>query len=327
MIEVAGPASRWVARAGRPADVVWGNHDGIPSYESDTGKILVYALLVANEVAGAHPQNGMASVGRTTMLFPHDYGMVATRTVCAGDHELAALHDDPDAAWVWRPLIYEIGTGLTRRGSQEELLWRWSLHEMDAHRQDVDDQLSSFVLQQMFALRRRYGCFPPMRREPGQGKRLRKNARKRAFREYAAEIERLQQVPARLPFQEADERADAILREHLNPQQLLDLDASGQFYARGTINRLYVIRPGNGAAIVNPRTRHELVSLCLHPEKWMPHADVALAITLAIESGPDGEEEMLAGARPRMNGQGRDSTRFDRAAWDRERALLPAPYA
>ncbi len=325
MIQVDGPPSRWIAKGGRPARVVEETHDGIPSYESDTGKILVYDLLVATQRRGFLPGQDRAIALNELMFTPRGYGMCAALSVLVGDHELCALYDDPDAAWVWRPLLYRLNGGLERFGSQQELEWRWSLQEMTEHRHDVEEGLGRFIAKQVDELRAMYGRVPALERRRTGEKRLRKNARKRIYRAYAAEEARLQREALRLPFMDANDRADAILREHLNPQQLLELDATGAFYVRGTINELYSIRLGNGAAIVNPRTHHLMASLCLHPERWMPHADVALATKLAIESGPEREQEILAGARVRWLGPGRPSFERDRYAWNRERDLLPAP--
>lgn len=325
MIDVAGPPSRWVVRGGRPADVAWDAHKGIPSYESDTGKILVYDFLCAAESRTFSDLGGLGVATSRVMLVPRSYEAVAVRSVLVGDHELAALYDDPDAAWVWRPLIYSLSDGLTRLGSQQELEWRWSLQQMNEARQDMDAELGVFMITQALQTKRLYGRMPPIeRKQPGE-KRLRKNARKRLYRAYVAEVSRLYRCPDRLPFMEANERADAILREHLSPQQVLDLEASNGFYVRGTVNRLYRVELGNGLQIVDPRTRTTSVSLCLHPERWIPHADVALATKLAIESGPDGEKEMLAGARKRIVGMHRRPTREDAHAWQLERDLLPAP--
>lgn len=327
MIQVEGPPERWVVRGGRPADVVMDTHDGIPSYESDTGKIVVYDLLVAAERRAFLDRGDVAVAARKTMLVPRGYSMCAARSVCVGDHELCALHDDPDAAWVWRPLVYEVAGDLRRFGSQQELEWRWALQQMNEARDDVDAAIGVFLLQQALRVKKLYGRMPPLdRKTPGE-KRLRKNARKRLYREYAAEVDRLYRMPERLPFMEANERARAILREHLCPQQQLELEATNAFHVRGTLNPLYRIELGNGAQIVSPRTRQPFASLCLHPERWIPHADVALATKLAIESGRDREEEMLAGARVRWYPGPTPARRLERDAWDRERELLPAPLA
>lgn len=326
MIQVAGPPERWIVHGGRPSEVVRDTHGGIPSYESDTGKILVYDLLVAfDQPVKVLADGGVGVAFTATMLFPIGYAMAAARSVYAGDHELCALHDDPEAAWVWRPLVYRLGQDLTRLGSQQELEWRWMLHEQREAREEIEAATGRFMVAQIQELRRRYGRVPHLdRRRPGEW-RLGKNARKRLHRDYVAEVQRLHADPELLPALEANDRADLILREHLAPQQLLDLDASGGFYSRGTIHRLYRVELGNGAQIVDPETRRPVASMCLHPERWMPHADVALATKLAIESGPEREKEMLAGARTRWYGSVTPPTRGDRAAWERERNLLPSP--
>jgi hypothetical protein len=98
----------------------------------------------------------------------------------------------------------------------------------------------------------------------------------------------------------AGARARAILLEHLSPQQRLDLARRRGFFVRGEINRLYFVEPSNGLQIVDPVTHEATVSLCLHPDEWMPHDDVALATKLALDAGADTEAEMLEAARPRM---------------------------
>lgn len=307
--EVKGPPSRWVVRGGRPAEVIR-FHGGMPSYEHGRDrKLVVFDNLVA---FGGHDDEirvdpaGCAIVGRTNTTFlPVGYDAAAVRSV-AGDHELCALHDDPDAMWEWRPLVYELTKdGMTRFGSQMELTWRWGLAEAIEERESLEDELRELAVAAV--------------RE------------KRPFDEYRADgdaaIAAWERERERrgMRWREAEKKADRLLLEHLAPAQRLDLKAYGWFYARGTINKLYRIQPGNGCAIANPRTREVGVSLCLHPERWMPDGDVALATLLLIQSGPEGEEEMLAGARPRLGPVYSPSTRLERAAWERERELLPAP--
>jgi hypothetical protein len=319
MIEVAGPPERWIVEGGRPSAVCWDDHDGIPSYESDTGKILVFDLLIAAERSAAVEGPGGVALDRSTMLVPRGYGGASARSV-SGDHELAALHDDPDALWVWRPLLYTIGSGLTRLGSQMELEWRWALIESSRLMADRVDAELRFVRGQIDEVVRRYG-------RAVMPSRLRKNAQKRLYRAYCEAMTALDDAMPATPTQEANERARAILREHLAPQQRLEFDATrgAAFYVRGTVNRLYRVELGNGMQIVHPETRQPRVSLCLHPERWIPHADVALAQKLAIESGPDREAELLAGARPRPLAGRTAATVEERYAWDRERDLYPEP--
>lgn len=122
---------------------------------------------------------------------------------------------------------------------------------------------------------------------------------------------------------EAIDRARALLLEHLDWMQALDLKALGHFFAAGEVNKLYKIRPGDGFAIVDPVTREELLSLCLHPETWLPDGDVALATLLLIQQGAAGEEKLLSGARSYLRG-GRTRSRATRGeikAYELERAL------
>lgn len=123
---------------------------------------------------------------------------------------------------------------------------------------------------------------------------------------------------------EANRRASDLLLEHLNPQQRLDFARSERFYVRGEANALYAVRLGDGAAIVDPRTREELVSICYHPEGWMPWEDVALATKLALESGIEGEALVLSTGRTRPIRAPRAASRAEREAWAMERELLRA---
>lgn len=107
----------------------------------------------------------------------------------------------------------------------------------------------------------------------------------------------------------AQKRAEMLLREHLTPQQLLDLEVRGHFFVRGEINKLYAIDPGNGFAICDHLTQEPTVSCCLHPEQWLPHDDVALATKLLLESGKSGEEEALSACRSYpVKGKQREAT-------------------
>lgn len=263
----------------------------------------------------------------TYTVLPFDYATVSFRSAVVGDHELVALHDAEDALWVWRPLIYTLhAAGIVQRhGSQGELEWRWGLAEAKRRTLEIDGDRGDFLVAQIEKVRKQYGCLPIIDRQPGQtGFRLPKNARKRLFREYREFVDGIDR--GEFEFVKAREKAEAILIEHLAPQQRIDYLAWNRFYVRGTINRLYVVRVGDGAAIVSPYNGETWVSMCIHPERWMPHADIALATKLLIESGPDGEEELLAGCRPTVFGQ-RPATREQRYAWDGMRALLPPPLA
>lgn len=103
-----------------------------------------------------------------------------------------------------------------------------------------------------------------------------------------------------MPFaatEDADARAEEVLRECLNPQQRLELASLGKFrVVGGKTENVYEIEPGNGFGIVDAVTGEMCVSYCLHPEEWIPHDDVALATKFALED-PELEVECLENAR------------------------------
>lgn len=96
---------------------------------------------------------------------------------------------------------------------------------------------------------------------------------------------------------EPHDRAVALLRENLTPQQVIDLYCWGMFFVHGEVNKLYGVEPGNGFSICDPTTREKTVTCCFHPDQWIPHEDVALATKLLLEQGASGEEEVLAACR------------------------------
>lgn len=285
------PTARHVSRGGRPAPAT--PHRGMPAYESETGALAVMENLLVFPGSATSPP----------LALPMSYMMVVARTQGNG---LTALHDDPDAVWSWRPIIYSLLIDQTQAlGSQHELEYRKGLADVQAWKADENDALAAFIIEQLRRLEPRYGPDPLVKRLP-------KNARKRLYREYAAWQDA--RDPPDLPYLRANERARAILLEHLSPQQRLDLATGHGFYVRGEMNRLYFVEPGNGFAIVDPVTRETTVSLCLHPEEWMPYDDVALATKLSIDAGRDSEAEMLEAANPRLLRRRYRSTPDDRAA-------------
>lgn len=287
-----------VSRGGRPAACV--PLHGMPAYESETRALYVMESLL---VFGGTPTHA-------PLLLPRSYDMAVIRTQGGG---MTALHDDPDAVWSWRPCLYALHLANSEAlGSQQELEYRRGTFEVRLWADEREEQSLAFVQAQVQGIKALYGRSVPVNR-------LRKNARKRLHREYAEYVHALwRDADADLPYLAARERARAILVEHLTPQQRLDLAATDSFFVRGNVNRLYRIELGNGFQTVDPETHEPLVSFCLHPEEWMPHADVALAIKLAIDSGQDGEAEMLSAANPRVVGRRR---RSDDAALRRAREL------
>ena len=97
----------------------------------------------------------------------------------------------------------------------------------------------------------------------------------------------------------ADNKADALLKEFLTPQQQLEVTLAQGFRVRGaTTGDTYAVEIANGFARIDPVTLDTLVSYCFHPEEWLPHADVALATKLALED-EELEEEFTTCARSR----------------------------
>lgn len=96
---------------------------------------------------------------------------------------------------------------------------------------------------------------------------------------------------------DANDRAERLLLECLDPQQRLDYTAYASFRVRGAkTGHVYVIELGDGFKRIDPSTTATLVSYCLHTEHWMPHEDMALATKFALED-PELELEALEGAR------------------------------
>lgn len=285
---VKAPAGRsTTSRGGKPAEVV--PHGGMPAYESESGTLLVMECLVA--FFGSHGDSG------APLLLPRSYGMVSGRAPTG----LAALHDEPDAVWSWRPLLYCLKISTTERlGSQNELGYRRGLNDAFYSNMALD--------QEMLEL----GAACLQEKVPHE--------------EYLRQAHELIEERELLPFTRANLRARELLLEYLAPQQRLEYVRDDGFHVRGTINPLYWVAVGNGASIVDPRTHEQAVSLCLHTDDWIPDADVALATKLLIESGPAGEKEMLEGARPRVVRRQLAVRDVDVRAWEIERHLLPSPY-
>jgi hypothetical protein len=264
----------------------------MPSYESATGVLHVMDLIVVKQT-----QDG------ALMFTPRSYAGTVAR---APTGDLTCLHDDPDAVWSWRPILYNAYTtdgGITRLGSQEELVWRVGLAQVYQRRADEQDEAGRFYIELLAGMADRYGT----------PDRVTKNGRKRFQRAYAAFIDELNDRPLDpLPYELADERALELLRECLSPQQRLDLARHHGFFVRGRINRLYFVELGNGFDIADPVTRESKVGMCLHPDEWIPHADVALATKLAIDAGAASEAELLEAARPRLLPAGRPANGYDR---------------
>lgn len=254
-----------VARGGRPAECL--PLSGLPAYESESGTVLVMEALIAWD----------GGVDRAPMLLPTSYRDVALRAPSG----LAALHDDVDAVWTWRPIIHSLTLARTQRsGSQQELEWRIGLHQVAVIQSEQEDRIHEVFVRSATEILKH------------------ERPKEEVADEYEARVREILAEPSpTLGYDAANRRASAILREHLTPQQRVDLAAEKAFYVRGRINRLYRVEPGNGFQIVGPVSREILVTFCLHPDEWIPADDVALATKLAIDAGEETEAELLSAGR------------------------------
>lgn len=130
------------------------------------------------------------------------------------------------------------------------------------------------------------------------------------------------------PLGQANQRAEELLDSMLGPTQKAEMVLRGDSFRviGGATGHHYMIDMGNGFARVDPLTNEPMVNYCSHPEDWMPHADVALAHKLNLET-PELEEAILAGAnayerQPRLAAP--EKVRDFRYATDMEREFLIA---
>jgi hypothetical protein len=119
------------------------------------------------------------------------------------------------------------------------------------------------------------------------------------------------------PF--AEVRADHFLRQHLTPFQQLEFVATRNFRVVGAkTGNHYRITVGDGFELIDPESTDILVRFCLHTEHWIPGADQALALKLALED-EDMEGQVLSGAKPYPRKFFRDATENDKIAYELER--------
>lgn len=300
LFRFAGPPSRWIARHGRPAECLidWApvHHGGMgwPSYEQDDGKVVFDLLLCFQPGPGHGPPRLLSRwYGAACMLAPD--GQVPVHTGATGRLALIGEYQGEPAIYEldvpretthrWRPMVYQRGLeGWCALGSQGELAWRDGLKKATLLRWLEDN---------------------------------------------AHRPERLEQIAERFGTVEdiesmltANDRAEALLRECLSPQQRIELTAAERFRVRGgETGRIYGVELGNGFTGLTADTCEPTASYCLHPEYWMPDADVALATKLALEDR-ELELETVAGAketRRRILGQ---PDRAARRACEMEKELI-----
>lgn len=260
MIEYPGTPDRWMTRGGAPAACLGDptKHGGLPSFEHEDGKLVVYDFLVVfPESDGGY------------MLLPRWYNSAAV----IASEEMVPLHHTPGAWWKWRPCLYR--RSLYGRWmmvcSQRELWWRKGLAMMThaLHSDDIEVQLSAILDMDM-----------------------------------------------------ADQKARKLLAEFLTDYQKSELVLIHKFHVRGAATgNLYAIGLGDGFELVDEVTHEMVASYCLHPEAWMPDADVALATKFALEDEAL-EVETLENANMTYLGPSQRPTAALRRARDMERELI-----
>lgn len=129
MITFDGPPSRWIVHGGKPASITGDctkGRGGMPSYENTENGMVVMDLLVAMPTSNG----GMKLLSRF-------YGVAC---LISPECEGVPLHHDPAAWWDWRPLLYRRALfGWDCLGSQEELSWRYGLHQMQLAMDAIDN--------------------------------------------------------------------------------------------------------------------------------------------------------------------------------------------
>lgn len=172
---------------------------------------------------------------------------------------LAPQHHEPTQEWKYRPCIY-----------------RWAPFHETWERQGSQRELTwRYGLHQTLALQ-------AVAEEEGKDAAL------------------AQFIIDRAEHRAAARKSEALLESMLAPTQLLECRLGDRFRViGGATGRYYRVVLGNGFAEVEPASDDERVNYCLHPEDWMPDADVALATKLNLEA-PDLEEDFVAAANDRV---------------------------
>lgn len=138
------------------------------------------------------------------------------------------------------------------------------------------------------------------------------------------EVQHNTHTGSNITMQAADEKAEALLDEHLSPYQRLEWRTSnrGQFRVRGAATgNLYEVNVGDGFYLLDKTTGERLRSYCFHPEEWLPAADVALSTKFALED-EELEIEALENARSYERDEARRATPADYYARDLEKELI-----
>lgn len=128
MLDYGNDPYEWIAKGGKPAKAVG---DGMPSYEHEGGKMVVYDLLIAQMDLRTGLRFFPSSYGATALIFPDG---LTPAWFHLSEHEDGIMSYGVGER-EWRPAIYRLtlDSRMERQGSQTELEWRAGLAEMMHH--------------------------------------------------------------------------------------------------------------------------------------------------------------------------------------------------
>lgn len=122
-----------------------------------------------------------------------------------------------------------------------------------------------------------------MRVQPEEERALLEQYQRERERDADAYAERIR--AERAEHQRANTRAEALLIEHLSPQQAEELRLRGHFHVRLLSGRRYRIRRGQHGNVCEVDGRGQAIrSLCVQPVGYLPDADAMLAQKLWLET-------------------------------------------
>jgi hypothetical protein len=106
----------------------------------------------------------------------------------------------------------------------------------------------------------------------------------RSAEQVAAERQRIEETQRKR--QEAQERAEALLREHLTPEQEESLNRNNRFRVRGSKGGVFDICRGN-VIEYDPASDRRKASVCIHARSVVPEPDNMLAKKFLLETDED----------------------------------------
>lgn len=283
-----GRPSSWIAKDGLPARIVGRSHLHDKRPHHD-------GIPSAETDSGFQVYENVyvmmgSGIGWTSevRIFPWSYDTTCTLT----EGGLVPLHHGVEALWQYRPLIY-------RMHLWDDVFPVYLSWERQGSQRELQWR---HALHEVIRSATRFPDDPSMHF---------------ADKELSFLIEKM-----------AMRRAEQLLESMLAAPQLYEWRLGGRIRCiGGATGKTYSIEEGNGFAEVDQFTNNKIVSYCLHPEDWMPDADVALATKLHLED-PEAELEFVAGANGTVRGKSKDRRRTvdERYSYanDMERELIAA---